>query len=401
MEMDYRKWQANDIFSGTGWLGSNQVLITTNQGVVVDIIEEKDAGDGITKLAGFLSPGFINAHCHLELSHMKGMIPMHTGLTEFILQIVQLRKSEDDIIYQSIAAAEKQMWENGIVAVGDICNNEYSLLQKKKGSLQYHNFIEISGVPAFIAQNRIQAGIDLVNKFKAELQLPNTASAASTIVPHAPYSVSAELFNLINDQTAHQLLSIHNQETMEENELFQYGTGAFMDMFQQMNIDASSFQPSGTSSLQKWVPYFNKEQSLLLVHNVVTNTNDMDFLNKQQSLGKTCYLCLCPNANLYITNSLPDLQALLPYSNAMVIGTDSLASNHQLSVWEEIKVLKKHYPTVDTSLLLQWGTINGARALKMEDQLGSFEIGKQPGLVLIEGTENKEDLSNSSSSRIF
>ena len=401
MEMNYRKWQANDIFSGNSWLGPNQVLITTDQGLVVDIKDEKEAGDGITQLTGFLCPGFINAHCHLELSHMKGMIPIHTGLTEFILQIVQLRKSDEEFIYQSIAAAEKQMWESGIVAVGDICNNELSIQQKKNGRLRYHNFIEISGVPAFLAQNRIQAGIELVNKFKDELSLPNTALPASTIVPHAPYSVSAELFDLINQETAEQLLSIHNQETIEENELFQTGTGAFMEMFQQLNIDASSFQPSGTTSLQKWIPYFNKQQSLLLVHNVVTNTDDLIFLNQQQSIGKSCYLCLCPNANLYISNSLPNLSALLPYSHALVIGTDSLASNHQLSVWEEIKVLKKHYPTIPTSTLLQWATINGAHALNMQHQLGSFEKGKVPGLVLLEGMENKEDLVHSSSRRII
>ena len=112
-------------------------------------------------------------------------------------------------------------------------------------------------------------------------------------------------------------------------------------------------------------------------------------------------MCLCPNANLYISNSLPNLPALLPYSHALVIGTDSLASNHQLSVWEEIKVLKKHYPTIPTSTLLQWATINGAHALNMQHQLGSFEKGKVPGLVLLEGMENKEDLVHSSSRRII
>jgi cytosine/adenosine deaminase-related metal-dependent hydrolase len=191
---------------------------------------------------------------------MKGVIPQHTGLTEFILQIVQYRQSAEEFILASMAAAETEMWENGIVAVGDICNNELSIQPKKKGRLRYHNFIEISGVPTFLAESRIKAGLALLNQFKESLAI----SGKHSIVPHAPYSVSAELFELLNQHTANQILSIHNQETKAENELFQKGTGAFMDMFQQMNIDASSFRPSGTSSLQKWVTYFTNKQQLFV-----------------------------------------------------------------------------------------------------------------------------------------
>jgi cytosine/adenosine deaminase-related metal-dependent hydrolase len=87
-------------------------------------------------------------------------------------------------------------------------------------------------------------------------------------------------------------------------------------------------------------------------------------------MGNAAYLCLCPNANLYISNKLPDMEALIPHSEALVLGTDSLASNHQLSIWEEIKVLKKHFPALKTSQLLQWGTLNGAKALRIDHQMG-------------------------------
>ena len=128
----YHKFQATQIFTGTELLEDQLVLITQKDGTIEGLVGIEDAGEDIQNWEGILTPGLINAHCHLELSHMKGIIPAHTGLQEFVKQIVGLRKVEDNIIKAAIIAAEKEMYDNGIVAVGDICNTLDTLAIKQK-----------------------------------------------------------------------------------------------------------------------------------------------------------------------------------------------------------------------------------------------------------------------------
>ncbi|HMU09138.1 MAG TPA: amidohydrolase family protein [Ferruginibacter sp.] len=377
----YRKFSADHIFTGYGLLRQH-VLITDVQGVVIDIVEEREAGDGVEKLNGLLSPGFINCHCHLELSHMKGHIPKHTGLADFVLKVVNERHYEEPEILSAVEKAETEMLQGGIVAVGDICNNTLTIPQKTKNRLRYHNFIEASGFPPAVAETRFNRAVDLYNAYSAILP-------ANSIAPHAPYSVSPEMFCLIDAFPGNNLLTIHNQEVAEENELFEKGSGDLLRMYATMGIDISFFNPSGKSSLQTFLPYFNKDQSLILVHNVCTSEEDMAFIKLQTSNPKPqTFFCLCPNANLYISNLLPDINMLLQQGVDIVLGTDSLASNGQLNILEEIKTLQENFPGLALTTLLKWATINGARALQMDRVLGSFEKGKQPGIVLIEGADD-------------
>ena len=389
----YRKFNADQIFTGHEILAGNQVLITDNTGVVMDIIDEHAAGDEIETFTGILTPGFINCHCHLELSHMKSLIPKHTGLVDFVLKVVNERHFEEEEILAAIENAENEMLQNGIVAVGDICNNMFTIGQKTRGNLLYHNFIEASGFPPVVAATRFQRAVDLYNTYAASLPI-------NSIVPHAPYSVSPEMFELINDYPGNHILTIHNQEIPDENKLFETGGGDLIRMYEKMGIDISFFRPSGSSSLQTWLPFFKKEQSIILVHNVATSEADIEFTKPAYRTGRLrtsnlkpqTYFCLCPNANLYITNTLPDVNALIKYDCSVVLGTDSLASNDQLSILEEISTLMKHFPGLQLKTVLQWATINGARALGIENMVGSFEKGKKPGVVLIKQNNESEML---------
>jgi cytosine/adenosine deaminase-related metal-dependent hydrolase len=143
-------------------------------------------------------------------------------------------------------------------------------------------------------------------------------------------------------------------------------------------LDVSFFQGTGKRSLAGYLPYFYRNQSLILVHNVATSEEDL-----RAVVGPTLYFCLCPNANSYISDRLPDVGMLVRNGCTIVVGTDSLASNHQLSILEEIKTLEQAFPQLDVAGLLQWATYNGARALQLDGMLGSFEAGKRPGVVLI------------------
>jgi aminodeoxyfutalosine deaminase len=398
----YRKFSADYIFTGYQMLPENYALITTGEGVVVDITEAANAGDGIEKLSGIICPGFINAHCHLELSHMKGFIPEKTGLIDFVLKVTFERHFEEVAILTAIEAAEEEMLLNGIVAVGDICNNTLTLPQKSKGKLRYHNFIEASGFTPAVAESRFRGSVDFYNEYKALFP-------ASSVVPHAPYSVSPELFRMIDEFPNNNILTIHNQETIAENELFKNRQGDFIRMYQKMNIDITSFNPTGKTSLQTYLPSLQQYQSLILVHNVYTTKEDIHFeqqqtsqiKNKKLKIKNIAHYCLCPNANLYITNTLPHVNLFIQQQCNIVLGTDSLASNHQLNMLEEIKTLQQHFPSIALETMLQWATINGARALQMDDELGSFEKGKKPGVVLIQQLNNFRLSALSTAKRIL
>jgi len=379
--MPHKKFRAGQLFDGYDLLDDRQVLITTQEGIVDNIVPLNEAGDDVQLLDGILTPGFINCHCHLELSHMKGMIGEGTGLMDFVFKVVTQRHLPEEEILHAIQKAEDEMLANGIVAVGDICNNTLTLPQKTKKRIHYHNFIEASGFNPQIAASRFERSLSF---FKEYIGL--IPAERNSIVPHAPYSVADELWDKIIHFPGNHLQTIHNQETIAENEWFIDKKGDFVDFYKQMNIDVSFFGATGKSSLQSYLLKFLKNQSLILVHNVHTSEEDLLFA---KATGKEIAWCFCPNANHYIGGQLPAIDLFIDHDCPIVLGTDSLASNHQLSVLEEIKTIRRYFPGIARDELLRWATINGARALQMDKLLGSFEPGKQPGVLLC-----KSDLSS-------
>jgi cytosine/adenosine deaminase-related metal-dependent hydrolase len=368
------KLKGKDIFNGTQFLGSENVLIADQTGLILDIVPTAKAGDDVQNVDGILCPGFINTHCHLELSHMKGVIPEHTGLPAFLTQVMQSRNLAANNP-QVIDKAEQSMWEEGISAVGDICNTTDTLVKKQQDRMFYHSFIECMGVADAAAGQRYEYSIGVLNSFR---EISGTFNQCS-IVPHAPYSVSRSLFRLLAETPNNTPVTIHNQETAAENELYQEKTGAFIDFYNHFKMDASAFQPSQTNSLEAYLPFF-QQQKIILVHNTFTSEADVKFAQQQPEL---LYWCLCPNANLYIENRLPDIPMLRKLNCNITLGTDSLASNHQLSIWEEISTVRRHFPEIPLEEVLQWATSNGAKALGIQDNYGTFKVGTRPGIVLI------------------
>lgn len=377
--MAFHKFRADQLFDGYRLLDDQQVLITTADGGVEDIVGVTDAGDNVQSFKGILSPGFINCHCHLELSHMKGYIPERTGLTKFVTLVIKDRHFAETEILAAIEKAETEMLGGGIVAVGDICNNNLTIPQKIKGRLRYHNFIEASGFLPQLAEQRFKRSLDFFNEYTKQ----TGPASSSSIVPHAPYSVSEELWEKIIHFPGNQLMTIHNQETEGENELFLSRQGEFLDFYQSLGMDASFFQPSGKTSLQTYLSKFLPDQHLILVHNLHTSADDLAYCQTMVNTRSISW-CFCPNANLYIGGKLPDVDMFIKEDLSIVLGTDSLASNHQLSITAEMQTIRQHFPSVKTAQLLGWATINGAKALQLDNLLGSFETGKKPGVVLME-----------------
>ncbi|MBL7719263.1 MAG: amidohydrolase family protein, partial [Flavipsychrobacter sp.] len=199
-----------------------------------------------------------------------------------------------------------------------------------------------------------------------------------SIVPHAPYSVSPSLFRLISEHKPQSLITIHNQESEAEDQFYRNKEGAVNDLLSVLNISTGSFRPSGKSSLQTYTPYFQKDHSFIYVHNTYTANEDARFAHRH--FAQTWW-CLCPNANLYIEGRLPDIPMLMSEQRNICIGTDSLASNHQLSILSELQTINNHYPEIGWETLLRWATSNGAKALRMNDIIGTLTPGTEPGII--------------------
>lgn len=385
----YQKFQATQIFTGTELLEDQLVLITQKDGTIEALVGIEEVGEDIQSFEGIISPGFINAHCHLELSHMKGMIPAHSGLQEFVKQIVGLRKVEDTIIQEAIRLAEDEMYNNGIVAVGDICNTVDTLTIKQKHKLAYYSFVELYDLDPTRSDDKINAGLKIQEAFEQNC-------VRASLVPHAPYSVSFNLWKLLSNYFGAHTITMHNQETMDENEFFEKKSGSFLGMYERTKVSLDFFEATGLSSLQSVLPYFKNAFRSILVHNSFTSASDIKAVQKEMPHS---FWCLCPNANQYIEKTMPPIELLRANGAEIVIGTDSYASNWSLNILDELKTIQKHNPSIPVSEMLCWATMNGARALQMEKGLGSFEKGKKPGVVLIEGIHSNGQLQNSSISK--
>ena len=399
-----RKISADYIYPISSDPIANGVVIVDDAGVILDVFRAEEISDtqGIEYNSGIICPGFINTHCHLELSHLRSQIPENTGITGFVKEIIAKRGLfSDDEIELSIIKAESEMVKNGIVAVGDISNNNSTFKQKAKRNLYYHTFIEVFDLNPERATEVFKTAQSLRSElWTLDFKLSNS------ITPHAPYTVSDELFELIYKEAIANsaLQSIHNQESEAENELFISKSGKIFENFTQMGINMDFIKQTGVSSLQSYFQKLAPNSKKLFVHNTHTSFEDIQFaeaneLKTQNSKPKTVYWCTCPNANMYIENKLPDYTVFLEKNALVTIGTDSLASNWGLSIMDELKMIHTHYPKISLNTLLTWATKNGAEYLGL-DYLGSIEKGKSPGLLLLQGISGFHITDSSSVKRI-
>lgn len=392
-KMAYRKFKADQLFDGYRLHSSDKVLITDDSGKVLDIVATADAGDDPQTFKGILSPGLINCHCHLELSHLKNVIPPHTGLIEFLCSVVTKRDFPREVIDQEIINAEKEMYDNGIVAVGDIGNTADTANVKSKSTIHWQNFVEVLGFTDEKADENIEHYKQVAEAFNLQPSTFNIPHRTS-LVPHAPYSISPKTFKLINELTRNQVISIHNQEHPAEDILYETGGGDYLKLFKIFGIDQSPFPVTGLSSIRSVLPHFNNGQTIFLIHNTFMPEEDVVFAQEYADAnGLTLIWCLCVNANLYIENKVPPVEMLIKHNCPIVLGTDSYSSNWQLSIAKEMQSLLNRATawsraTVTVAqmkeTILQWATINGAKALQWDDELGSFEKGKKPGVVVID-----------------
>jgi cytosine/adenosine deaminase-related metal-dependent hydrolase len=359
----------------------NGVVALNESGEIVDLFEEKSRivpTQSIEKYRGFLTPGFINSHCHLELSHLHKKIPQNTKLIPFIEAVMKHPANERLETEEAMKKADEQMYQSGIVAVGDIANTANSKEIKLKSKIYYHTFVEIIGFDPEKADYSFNKGKELINTFS-----PLSASLS----PHAPYSVSKKLLHYIKSYCSdnENLISIHNQESAEENFFYQYKKGAFIDFYKRMGSNIDYFTAKSRNSIQSIISHLTKKERILFVHNTYSTYKDISSVERY---GLDATWCFCPNANLYIEGTLPNIEMFLSFKLPIVLGTDSLASNNKLCILSELKTLQKNFPDLDLHQMLNWACLNGAKYLGLEKTLGSLEKGKKPGINLISHTKD-------------
>jgi cytosine/adenosine deaminase-related metal-dependent hydrolase len=387
------KFCADRYFDSNQNFVENKVIITNENGDILAIepIEDHDQAS-VQFLDGLIVPGFINTHCHLELSHMKGKVDTGTGLLPFLNNVVSFRDIDQDIIFQAIKDGDDEMYKNGIVAVGDISNKLDTAATKSNSKLDYYTFVEMFDFlqPTMTANT--------INQYQPVMEGQSDSKYnRKSYVPHAPYTVSPALFDFINANNAKgRTISIHNQETAAEDQLFMTGTGGFMDFYNGFGMNLNHFKPTGQSSIHYAIDHIKPEFNTIFVHNTMTTLADITAANEW---NHHIFWATCPNANLYIENKMPNYAIFIEANAKVTIGTDSLTSNWQLSIWDEIKTIRKFQSYITLEQLLTWATINGAEALGYEDRLGSISVGKTPGLIQIVGDLN--DLSNTKITRLI
>ncbi len=387
-----RKFSANYIFDGLGNFYKNGILKIDDDGSIIELIDTNGNLVEENKLEfynGIITPGFVNSHCHLELSYLKNKIKEGTSLPNFISSVLENKHLNIENANLEMKNADEQMKREGIVAVGDISNNSSSFQTKINSKIKYHTFIELIGIDA----NDIDKIEIFARNIKKEAQKLNLSN---NYTPHATYSVSEKLLKFITDDAykTNSIISIHNQETESENEMFLEAKGELLKSLQKINPYYKKFKPSLFNSLPSTMINLPKCNKTLLVHNTFTSEKDIKWVN---NYTKYAYWCLCPKSNLFIENKLPNINL---FANEKVcIGTDSLASNTSLSILEELKTINFTFPNIDLVILLKWATYNGAEALNLQDKIGSFEKGKIPGINLIENI-NFTDMAFNEQSRV-
>lgn len=371
-----RRISANYIFPVSSSPLKNGIIEVDEQGVIQRVIDTKGKLKESRNLEfynGVIVPGFINAHCHLELSYLKDKITPNKGLPYFLTNVVQKRKVPDNTtVLESIKKYDALMKQKGIVAVADISNTNNTIKAKQNSKIYYHTFLEAIGFGS-------NEGIFLKQLAIYDEFTRNGLKAS--ITPHAPYSVSKELFLQIKQHSERNntIISIHNQESRDENEMFLTKSGAMVEALKSLGVDLNLWEQTGKKSVASIINWLPEKNNVLFVHNTYSTKEDIDLIRKTVA---NPYWCLCPISNLYIEKRLPDFSLFNTFDDQVTIGTDSLASNHDLSVLDEMKTIAFN-SDVSFNKLLRWATLNGARFLTIDNRFGSLEKGKKPGINLI------------------
>lgn len=384
----------------------NVCITTEDDGTVLEVAEAAEGIEGVKGVPllsersdvlyfdDIIIPGMVNAHCHIELSHLKGVFKEATGMSGFIDQINALRSCVDFEGRQEAMAEEfKSFQRQGVVAVSDISNCNESFELKKKylnasQSVYYRTCAELFGSEPEDADKVLEGGVRLAGEAVG-------MGLEAAVTPHACYTMSPKLLTITAGEGLKSgYISYHSEESVEEEDMVMYGRGALYDNYKRRGL--STPPVCGTSSLEYFIERLRdgvygsgvrgsvpSGGRINLVHNVaITQRSITAALNAL----KEPYFTICPLSNVFIHRALPPLDLMRSNNLTICLGTDSLSSNKILSMAEEMKCIAENFPHIPLAEILKWACYNGAKMLN-RSELGSIERGKRPGLVRLSGID--------------
>lgn len=379
--------------------------LTSTEPLVNGFVEVEDDGTivrtGICKdpakepvfLDGALVPGFVNAHCHVELSYMKGLFRKGTGMAGFIDQINELRDTKSlEQKVSDLTQAMDSLWEQGVVAMADISNCDDSFAVKARHPMYTRTFLEVFGTEP----EDCGAVMEGVRKLKA---VADGFGIDAAPTPHACYTMSPELVTAVSAEGLKSgFLSFHSEETEEEEEMLKYGSGKMWE--NRVKAGMSVPPVTGKSSLLYFIDRLLQghpapfDEHILLVHECCMDQEGIDAV---KAVMNHPFVAVCPLSNLFIHNALPPIDLMRRNGLKVCVGTDSLSSNDDLRIVDELFCLQRNFPEVPLGELFTWASRNGAEFLS-KPEFGTLEAGKKPGLVLVDHLDADGRLTASSKS---
>jgi cytosine/adenosine deaminase-related metal-dependent hydrolase len=326
------------------------------------------------RAAGVLMPGLVNAHGHLELSGLVDAIPGGQGLFTWATTLMSVRKTDTaDAQRDAARTAAAAAVALGTAAIGDVGSSLAAAPGIDGAGLRGVLFHELFG------SREIATGDALADAARERAAVSDWPERVGYVpAPHAPYSVGPELLARIfaAAAAAGRATSIHVAEDEDELALLRDGSGRWPALLAGMGVDPATRVPrkSPVAYLAS-LGAFQTETPPLLVHMVHAAADDRRIA---RDAGAT--VVLCPRSNLHIGGRLPDVDAFFDDGLAMAIGTDSLASVPDLSLWAEMATLAAHFPSMPVARWLDAATRGGARALGLRG-FGVLTPGARPGVL--------------------
>jgi cytosine/adenosine deaminase-related metal-dependent hydrolase len=331
-----------------------------------------DYGDAI------ILPGFINAHTHLELTAFHGRAPYTGSFADWLRAIILLQMigSVEQTMQQAIGDGLRQSLTAGVTTVVDTGCGEQAMELWRQASINVVGLMEVLGIGPRARGPHSRSIGSVIDLLAAAPQ----HGVRVGISPHAPYSTAPDVYRQAIAYAADHGLPIctHLAETRDEIEFLAHGTGAFRELLEEGGLWDGSFTPPGCSPVEYAETLGLLACSPLLAHvNYVTDT-DIALLAERH-----CTVAYCPRTHRFFQHEPHSYRQMLEHGVNVCIGTDSLASAPSLSILDDLRFLRDADSSCASDVLLEMGTLRGARAVNMESQVGSLEPGKQADLVVV------------------
>ena len=319
---------------------------------------------------GVLLPGLVNAHCHLELSHLAGRVPFGAGFVAWVEALVAARANDEAAEVRARAAeAIRSLEEAGTVAVGDISNGLAHLDLLAASRLESVVFFELlAWDPA-----RAAATLEWADGRVAALAATLAPNVRLRLAAHAPYSVSPALFAGLVARGGPA--AMHLAESPAESQLLATGEGDWPGFLERRGLGHVAFDPPGLSPVGYADGMGALRPGLVAAHGVQVDGSDRAILAR-----RGVFVALCPRSNRNLGVGLAPAPKMLAAGVRLCLGTDSLASVESLDVLEDAVLLHRQFPELEPAAILRMATLGGAEALGLPD-LGAIAPGRRAALV--------------------